>query len=96
MTYTPIKRNNNSNALKEWMSERTRHIRFCFKYYIGDFAHFIYELLKLVIVVCLAILIIRAPRVFIFALCPVIYFIVPFLFIKLASKLLSFVLRFFI
>lgn len=97
MNLTPVKRNNSSNALKAWIKEKTSNIstwRICSTFeYIFEF---IYELLKLTIIVCLAILIIRAPKIILFALCPALFFIFPFILIRILSKLLSFVLRFFV
>ena len=88
MNFIPIKRDTNQHL----STNKLHNIRF----HIKDFAHLLYEIAKLIIIICLFILVIRSPKVILFALVPALCFIVPALFIRLFAKLLSFILRIFV
>lgn len=88
MNFIPIKRETDQHL----STNKLNNIRFHFK----DFAHLLYEVAKLIIIICLFILVIRSPKVILFALIPALCFIVPAILIRLFAKLLSFVFRFFV
>lgn len=88
MNFIPIKREADQHS----STNKLNNIGFHFK----DFAHLIYEIAKLIIIICLFILVIRSPKVILFVLIPALCFIVPAIFIGIFAKLLSFILRIFI
>lgn len=73
---------------------KTKHHSFSFR--VNDIAHLLYEIAKLIIVICLFILVIRSPKVILFSLIPALSFVIPAFLIRLFSKLLSHVFRLFI